>query len=228
MKRKYIWLIEIVIWLLIISSGLFVFIYKTAVKDNVQNTYYIFFDDVDGLVVGSPVRLMGINIGYVKDVKIFDNKVFVSFLVTKKNIQIPKCATASIQFYGLGGSTSLELNPSTASEFDNKEELIPSASYRVQDFWDGQKLAANVMIDIYGGVGRTIQASGLLKNKEFLMQSSLVGNISRQTSEINTAQSVIIFKLTKSTFDYVNNKSIQNYEEVDNNQNYLNENSMKE
>ena len=228
MKRKYIWLIEIIVWLLIISGGLFLFIYKTAVKDNVQNSYYIFFDDVDGLVEGSPVRLMGINIGYVKNVKIFDNKVFVSLLVTKKDVQIPKCATASIQFYGLGGSTSLELNPSTASEIENKEEIIPSASYRVQDFWDGQKLASNVMIDIYGGIGRTIQASGLLNNKEFLKQSSLVGNISRQTSEINTAQSVIIYKLTKRTFDYINNKSSQNNDEIDNNQSNLNEESMKE
>ena len=50
----------------------------------IKNSFYIFFDDVDGLVKGSPVRLMGINIGYVRDVKIFDNKVFISFLVTKK------------------------------------------------------------------------------------------------------------------------------------------------
>ena len=53
MKRKYIWLIEIIVWLLIISGGLFLFIYKTAVKDNVQNTYYIFFDDVDDFIVVS-------------------------------------------------------------------------------------------------------------------------------------------------------------------------------
>ena len=84
------------------------------------------------------------------------------------------------------------------------------------------------MIDIYGGIGRTIQASGLLNNKEFLKQSSLVGNISRQTSEINTAQSVIIYKLTKRTFDYVNNTSSQNNVEIENNQNSLNEESMKE
>ena len=213
MKRKYIWLIEIIVWLLIISGGLFLFIYKTAVKDNVQNSYYIFFDDVDGLVKGSPVRLMGINIGYVKDVKIFENKVFVSLLVTKKGVEIPKCATASIQFYGLGGSTSLELNPATASETENKEEIIPAESYRVQDFWDGQELVANVMIDIYGGIGRTIQASGLLKNKEFLKQSSLVNDISRQTSNINTAQSVIIYKLTERTLDYIDKQSGKDFSE---------------
>ncbi len=216
MKRKYIWLIEILVWLLIISGGLLFFIYKTTIKDNIQNTYYLFFDDVDGLVKGSPVRLMGINIGYVRDIKIFDNKVFVSLLVTEDNVTIPKRATATIEFYGLGGSTSLELNPATASDTDDGEELIPSESYRVQDFWDGQKLVANVMIDIYGGIGRTIQASGLINNKDYLKQSSLVKSFIKQTGSINTAQSVIIYKLTEATNPYVQ-KKLDN-EKADNNE----------
>ena len=99
MKKKYIWLIEIIAWLLIILGSLFYFVYNTSIKENVKNTYYIFFDDVDGLVEGSNVKLMGMNIGYVKDVKIFDNKVFVSFIVTKENITIPKQALANIEFY---------------------------------------------------------------------------------------------------------------------------------
>lgn len=205
-KKKYIWFFEILVWLLIISIGLFTFIYNTAVKNNVKNTFYIFFDDVDGLVKGSPVRLMGINIGYVRDVKIFDNKVFISFLVTKENIQIPKRATATIEFYGLGGSTSLELNPSTASEDSNEEMILQGESYRVQDFWDGQKLVSNVLIDIYGGMGRTIQKADLINNKDLLKQSKLVKDFTKEAGKINTAQSVIIYKLTESTLDYVEKK----------------------
>lgn len=205
-KKKYIWFFEILVWLLIISIGLFTFIYNTSVKNNVKNSFYIFFDDVDGLVKGSPVRLMGINIGYVRDVKIFDNKVFISFLVTKENIQIPKRATATIEFYGLGGSTSLELNPATASEASNEEMILQGESYRVQDFWDGQKLVSNVLIDIYGGMGRTIQNADLLNNKDLLKQSKLVKDITKETGKINTAQSVIIYKLTESTLDYIEKK----------------------
>lgn len=195
MTKKQIWIIEIIVWMLIIFCALSCFIYKTAIKDNSQNTYYIFFDDVDGLVKGSPVRLMGIHIGYVKDIKIFDNKVFVSMLVTKEGVKIPKSATATIEFYGLGGSTSLELNPSTASETSHSEEIIPSNSYRVQDFWDGQKLTANTMIDIYGGVGRTIEKADLLNNKQIFFQSKLVSDMIHKTKKINREQSVIINKL---------------------------------
>ena len=50
MKRKQIWLIEIIVWLFIIFCGCLFFIYQTNIKDNVQNTYYIFFDDVEGLI----------------------------------------------------------------------------------------------------------------------------------------------------------------------------------
>ena len=202
-KKKYIWFFEILVWLLIISIGLFTFIYNTSVKNNVKNSLYIFFDDVDGLVKGSPVRLMGINIGYVRDVKIFDNKVFISFLVTKENIQIPKRATATIEFYGLGGSTSLELNPATASEASNEEMILQGESYRVQDFWDGQKLVSNVLIDIYGGMGRTIQNADLLNNKDLLKQSKLVKDITKEFD--GTCRRIVdIKKLDSGTeFTYV-------------------------
>ena len=203
MKKKYIWLFEIIIWLLIISGSLFFFIYNTSIKENVKNTYYIFFDDVDGLVKGSPVRLMGINIGYVKDVKIFDNKVFTSFVVTKENVNIPRRTAATIEFYGLGGSTSLELNPTLKSSEQKQDEIIPSSTYRIQDFWDGQELVSNVMIDIYGGIGRTIQATGLIDNKDFIKRSKLVNEITKQTKNINTSQSVIIYQLTEKTIKEV-------------------------
>ena len=150
---------------------------------------------MDGLVKGSNVKLMGINIGYIKDVKIFDNKVFVSFIVTKDNVTIPKRALANIEFYGLGGSTSLELTPSQNNLLET-EEIQPNKTYRIQDFWDGQELVSNVMIDIYGGIGRMIHSTGMIENKALLKQSKLVGELSRQTGALNTAQSVMIYNLT--------------------------------
>ena len=174
--------------------------YNASIKENVKNTYYIFFDDVDGLVKGSNVKLMGMNIGYVKDVKIFDNKVFVSFIVTKDDVTIPKQALANIEFYGLGGSTSLELTPSKNNIIES-EEIQPNKTYRVQDLWDGQELVANVMIDIYGGIGRMIHSTGMIENKGMIKQSKLVEEFSRQTGAINTAQAVMIYKLTEKTIN---------------------------
>ncbi len=214
MKKKYIWFFEILIWLMVISASFYFFIYNNTVKESAKNTYYIFFDDVSGLIKGSPVKLMGINIGHVQDVKIFDNKVFVSFIVTKENIKIPNKALANIEFYGLGGSTSLELAPDNQIT-EGEGLIIPSKTYKVQDFWDGQELVANVMIDIYGGIGRSIQAADLINNKQWFKQSKLVEDFSKQAGIINNAESVIIYKLSESTLEYTNKKlqELQNEEE---------------
>ena len=203
MKKKYIWLFEILFWLIVLSGCFYFFIFNTTYKENAGNTYYLFFDDVKGLVKGSPVRLMGINIGYVRNVKIFDNKVFISFLVTKDGVKIPSSATASIEFYGLGGSTSLELNPKTSDNSLDTEEIIPSKSYRVQDFWNGQALVADVMINIYGAIGRTIKSTGLIDKKEYLKQSALINKFAQQTGQINEAQTVLIYKMSEDTLNYL-------------------------
>jgi phospholipid/cholesterol/gamma-HCH transport system substrate-binding protein len=210
MRKKQILIIEFIVWLLIIFCGSLLYFYNSTIKDNVKNTYYIFFDDVEGLIKGSPVRLMGVNIGYIKNIKIFDNKVFVSIHVTKKYAIIPKCATATIEFYGLGGSTSLELNPATASETDNREEIIPSGTYRVQDYWDGSKLSSEVMIALYGNAKRAIDESGILHRKEILKQSKNMENLINQTNMANKSQTVIINKMTKETEKLLKNRGVKN------------------
>ena len=152
------------------------------------------------------------NIGHVKDIKIFDNKVFVSFLVTKENLKIPNKASATIEFYGLGGSTSLELSTETC-ENDDENIIMPVETYKIQDYWDGQALVSNVMIDIYGGVGRTLGKAETIQYKKLLKQSKLVKEFNNLTGNVNTAQSVVIYKLSDSTNEYINkkiNKALEN------------------
>lgn len=201
MKKKHIWLIEIVVWFIIITVGLFVFFYNAAAKDNVNSIFYIFVDDAGGLVQGSPVRLMGINIGHIRDVKIIDNKVFVSFIVSKKDLVLPNRMDATIQFYGLAGSTSLELEPKNSKGIENIS-IVPTKTYRIQDYYDGSKLSSNVMIDTYGSVKMSIDNANLVNNKEILKQSGLLHSLSDDATKINSAQSVIIYKLTESTLKY--------------------------
>jgi hypothetical protein len=82
--------IELIIWLIILSilSGIGVFIYhKFFVEPNV---HVIQFKDIDGITKGSPVRFMGINIGYVRNLKSKDKHINVQIIVTKKNFEIPE------------------------------------------------------------------------------------------------------------------------------------------
>ena len=79
MKKRTI-VIEILIWISILivvfSVGLFIH-YKTSIK---PNTYSIHFKDIDGITKGSPVRFMGINVGYVRKLTSVDKSIIVQIL----------------------------------------------------------------------------------------------------------------------------------------------------
>ena len=108
-------LIEILIWVVILTfvfCGLFFGYSKVFVEPNL---YTIQFKDIDGITVGSPVRFMGINIGHVRSLKSKDKHVNVQIVVTKKDMKIPNGTAARVEFYGLGGSKSIELMPPDGS-----------------------------------------------------------------------------------------------------------------
>ena len=89
MKKRAI-IIEILIWIFALSAitggALFVY-YQTSIKPNL---YTINFKDIDGITKGSPVRLMGINVGYVRKLTSADKAIAVQILITKKGMDIPK------------------------------------------------------------------------------------------------------------------------------------------
>lgn len=104
-------LIEISIWtaiLAVIFSACFFVYSKFFVEPNVYN---IEFKDIDGITKGSPVRFMGYNVGYVRALSPGDRCINVQIIVTKKNMKIPNGTVARVEFYGLGGSKSIELMP---------------------------------------------------------------------------------------------------------------------
>ena len=101
--------------------------YHTSVKPNL---YTIQFKDIDGITKGSPVRFMGINVGYVRRLTSVEKSIAVQVLITKKGMKIPKGTTARVEFYGLGGSKSIELMPSNTEDFDG---IVTTDNIRIAD-----------------------------------------------------------------------------------------------
>jgi hypothetical protein len=97
------WLIII---LLIVSVSTITYINK---EKNSQNDYRVYLQDVDGLIVGSPVRMMGIEVGHVVKIKPMKNEVYVKFILTNPDVYIPQGTSVTVEFSGLAGSKSLEL-----------------------------------------------------------------------------------------------------------------------
>lgn len=101
--------IELAIWSLVVILVVFVFVgYNTYSQRNYAR-YQIFMQDVDGIIVGSPVRMLGITVGYVKHIKVINDMVYVDFIINQKGIEIPKGSKVTVEFSGLGGSKSLEI-----------------------------------------------------------------------------------------------------------------------
>lgn len=76
--RVYAW-IEFAIWLIIIAIAVLSFRYHNYQSQKQYKSYQIFMEDVDGLIVGSPVKFLGVQIGYVKKYRLSLQK-FISNL----------------------------------------------------------------------------------------------------------------------------------------------------
>ena len=100
---------ELLIWLVIILVLVSLSTMCLFKKAHEENDYNIFMPDVDGLIVGSPVRMMGIEVGHVTKIKPTNDEVFVKFIIDDKTMQIPQGTHATVEFSGMAGSKSLEL-----------------------------------------------------------------------------------------------------------------------
>ncbi len=113
--RVYAW-VEFVIWLIIIALCVFGIRYHRHQKQSEFKSYQIFMNDVDGLIVGSPVRFLGVQIGHVNKIQIVSSDVYVKFIITQKDLTLPTGAIATVEGSGLGGSKSLEIYPPKEDE----------------------------------------------------------------------------------------------------------------
>lgn len=108
--RLYAWL-EFAIWLIIIAFIILGFRYCNYNKQKDFKNYQIFIEDVDGLIVGSPVRFLGVQVGHVKKIQILSTDVYVKFVITQKDLVLPTGSIATIEASGLGGSKAIEIYP---------------------------------------------------------------------------------------------------------------------
>lgn len=116
---------ELLIWLVIVLIIVAVSTITYVSNSQKDNDYNIFMNDVDGLIVGSPVRMMGIEVGHVTKIKPTNGEVYIKFLITDKNLTLPQGTIATVEFSGMAGSKSLELYlPDSNTYIDNNVPII--------------------------------------------------------------------------------------------------------
>jgi phospholipid/cholesterol/gamma-HCH transport system substrate-binding protein len=85
------------------------------------------FNRTDGLFAGDEVRLAGIKVGIVSDLKIDESYGAIAKLLIKKEVDLPEDTGASIETDGLFGGKHVELEPGGAMymiEKDNQGNIV--------------------------------------------------------------------------------------------------------
>ncbi len=168
MKRHLFWIVELFVWFLILVtvSGLIMTAKYTYKKQ--FNTYQIFMPDVDGLIVGSPVKLLGINVGYVNQLDIVGEDIYVKFVITEKEVRVPAGSKVTVEFSGLGGSKSLEIYPPESKKQPGGKFLIVQSPKRIHDSLGLLSDMFDKIIDITYTTSNFMEKVGILKNQSSL------------------------------------------------------------
>lgn len=130
--HKYI-LIEFGIWFLILCAAVAGVRIHHYHKEKQLVTYQLFMPDVDGLIAGSPVKFMGVQVGYIEKVKIVANDVYLKIVITDKDVVLPKGSIATVEFNGMGGSKSLEIYPPTDESSASNKLIVVQNPKRLHD-----------------------------------------------------------------------------------------------
>ena len=104
---------------------LFIFGYSFLKGTNIldkDNTFFVTYDNVEGLAKASPVTINGLLVGKVKDITFLNNqgKLLVSFSVTESDFEFSKNSLVRIYRSGLLGGKSLGLYP----EYDPENRAV--------------------------------------------------------------------------------------------------------
>jgi ABC-type transporter Mla subunit MlaD len=151
----YAWA-EFVIWLIIVAAIVLGLRFHNYQKQKEFKNYQIFMEDVDGLIVGSPVRFLGVQVGHVKKIHILSTDVYVKFVITQKDLVLPVGAIATIEASGLGGSKAIEIYPPDKKNPTDKIISVkePTRLSKVMGLFDALFRELDAVITAVAGASR--------------------------------------------------------------------------
>ena len=209
MKKHVFWLIELFIWLLIVILATVSIRFYNINKASKENTYHIFLQDIDGLMKGSPVKIMGVQIGYVTEINVIEDYMYVSFLVSKDNIEIPHGTKALIESYGIAGSKSIELYPPKEKADEMQNLLFVEKPIRASAAFLTQNSIAKTLITVSNGATAMLDtqtASEHKKNIQKLAELSGKANF----DDIDEKSDEMIEKLKSNRLNKTTEKGYEN------------------
>lgn len=195
MRKYHLWLIEIIVWALIIVAISIPFYNNISHKKELNATGHAFFEDTDGLIVGSPVRFMGTQVGYLSNVEIIGSEAYVSFVITEKNLKIPHGTIATVEFTGIAGSKSLELYPPTKESLARGHAISVVDPIRLSTFVSNQQSIATNLINMTNQINMLVTKNNISQIRNWMNTAELFSKSNEMLDNFNDFEDNAINKL---------------------------------
>ena len=192
MKKQVFWITEIILWGVIIFALIAFALFRISKHESSLLQLQIPFDDTDGLIVGSPVKFMGVRVGYVSKLKITKDATVVNIVISKKGVKIPKGSIASVEFSGLAASKSLELHP--PKEKIN-HDVLTQETIRIQNVLENQQDIAKNIIEMSNNFNEVIKQNNINQMKQFLRSQEVFHDADKMLDAINSFEDTAQKKL---------------------------------
>jgi phospholipid/cholesterol/gamma-HCH transport system substrate-binding protein len=121
---------------LVFLSVLFLYFFR---QQDSKYSFFIEFNNANGIVVGTPLRMRGINIGFIQNIQLKPDCILVLATINSKNIIISKSCLIETTQTGLLNDTVIDIipiqqsdsliNDNPSSRFCNSSLIICSNMY---------------------------------------------------------------------------------------------------
>jgi phospholipid/cholesterol/gamma-HCH transport system substrate-binding protein len=146
------------------------------------------------LKVGQPVRLAGVQVGYVKDVRLGMNGTLLVEMAIQDEYQIPSNARAEVQAVGLFGDAQIGLQATPSTRYYASGDTIPAAPIApgIPELTAKADSVATVAVDISKRMqAELVQSGGLADVRQALARTNAlvaqIGAIAAEQSRQLTA-----------------------------------------
>ncbi len=123
-------------FLVVLASCLFCFrVYKFSSGGSITKPYTVLrarFSDIEGVNIGTPVKIGGVKVGMVKDLKLDDNLQVIVYIIVSNGVNLPEDSSISVISSGLLGAKYLSV------EIGGDDEMLQN-----NDFFQSTKSALN-------------------------------------------------------------------------------------
>jgi len=166
---------------------------------------YSYFDTTAGLEKRAVVRMAGVKVGYVKDIRLRENRAEVLMSI-EQGVSIPRDSRAALAALGLLGEKYIEISPGKTPEFCQPSEYIEGISSPSFDQIGATLLSIGNEVN---EVGRTLRETfGTDESKARVR--GIIENLSSFTTELKD-----FFELNKGNLDQTIGRSAQAVQNFD-------------